>query len=59
MRTRRPDDARACLDALSRAGIHVLPSETVFYSMLHDAKHPFFKILTQLVKTWFYRRYGI
>lgn len=48
---RRPDDARACLEALSRAGVHVLPSETVFYALLHDAKHPFFKAYTQLVKS--------
>ena len=48
---RRPDDARACLDALSRAGIHVLPSETVFYALLHGVRHPFFKAYTQLVKS--------
>ena len=48
---RRPDDARACLDALARAGAHVLPAETVFYAMLHDVKHPFFKTYTQLVKS--------
>ncbi len=48
---RRPDDARACLDALIRSGAHVLPSETVFYALLHDVKHPFFKAYTQLVKS--------
>jgi nicotinamidase-related amidase len=48
---RRPDDARACLDELVRAGAHVLPVETVFYSLLHDVSHPFFKQYTQLVKT--------
>jgi nicotinamidase-related amidase len=48
---RRTDDARACLDALARAGAHVLPSETVFYALLHDVKHAFFKTYTQLVKT--------
>ena len=47
---RRIDDARTCLDALVRAGAHVLPSETVFYSMLHDVEHPFFRGYTQLVK---------
>lgn len=47
---RRPDDATACLAALTRAGAHVLPSETVFYALLHDVKHPFFKAYTQLVK---------
>ncbi len=48
---RRPDDARLCLEALIRAGAHVLPSETVFYALLHDVKHPFFKPYTELVKS--------
>lgn len=48
---RRPDDARACLDALARAGAHVLPSETVFYALLRDTAHPFFRAYTQLVKS--------
>lgn len=47
---RRPDDAAACLAALARSGVHLLPSETVFYSLLHDVKHPFSKGYTQLVK---------
>jgi Amidases related to nicotinamidase len=47
---RRPDDARVCLDALTRAGAHLLPSETVFYSLLRDVHHPFFRAFTQLVK---------
>lgn len=47
---RRTDDARVCLEALARAGVHVLPSETVFYALLHDVAHPFFKTYTQLVK---------
>lgn len=47
---RRADDARACLDALTRSGVHVLPSETVFYSLLRDVAHPFFRGYTQLVK---------
>jgi len=48
---RRPDDARACLDALARAGAHILPSETVFYSLIADVRHPFFRAYTQLVKS--------
>lgn len=48
---RRPDDARTCLDALARSGAHVLPAETVFYALLHDVSHPFFKAFTQLVKS--------
>jgi len=48
---RRPNDAGACLDALRHAGAHVLPSETVFYALLRDVQHPFFKTYTQLVKS--------
>lgn len=47
---RRPDDGCVALDALIRSGVHVLPSETVFYALLRDTKHPFFKGYTQLVK---------
>lgn len=48
---RRPADARACLEALARAGAHVLPAETVFYALLGDVGHPFFRAFTQLVKS--------
>lgn len=47
---RREDDARSCLDALARKGAHVLPSETVFYSLLRDVNHPYFRDYTKLVK---------
>ncbi len=49
---RRSEDARTCLEALARAGAHVLPTETVFYALLHDVTHPFFRTFTQLVKTY-------
>jgi len=49
---RRPADGAVALETLRRAGANVLPSETVFYSLLHDAQHPFFKTLTQLVKKY-------
>jgi len=48
---RRAEDARTCLAALARAGVHILPVETVFYAMLGGAKHPFFKAYTELVKS--------
>lgn len=48
---RRDDDARTCLEALARGGVHVLPVETVFYSLLRDVSHPFFRPFTQLVKS--------
>lgn len=47
---RRSEDAEACLRALAGSGVHLLPVETVLYALLHDAGHPFFKNLTQLVK---------
>ncbi len=47
---RREADAAACLEALARAGAFILPSETVFYSILGGAKHPFFRAYTELVK---------
>lgn len=48
---RRPEDAATCLAALRHAGAHVLPAETVFYALLGDVRHPFFKTYTQLVKS--------
>ncbi len=48
---RRDDDARTCLEALRQAGVHVLPAETVFYALLRDVSHPFFRGYTQLVKS--------
>jgi hypothetical protein len=47
---RRPADAAAALGALARLGCHLLPAETVFYSLLQDSCHPFFRGLTALVK---------
>jgi nicotinamidase-related amidase len=49
---RREHDAQACVDALVRSGAHVLPSETVFYALLRDVGHPFFRAYTQLVKSY-------
>ncbi len=48
---RRPGDATTALTALRSHGAHVLPLESVFYALLHDAAHPFFKSFTQLVKS--------
>ena len=48
---RRADDAADCLNALARHGAHVLPSETVFYSLLRDTTHPYFRDFTRLVKS--------
>jgi nicotinamidase-related amidase len=49
--SRRDVDSRAALESLARAGAHVLPSETVFYTIVRAATHPSFKAFTQLVKS--------
>jgi nicotinamidase-related amidase len=49
---RRADDAAAALAALAKAGCHLLPAETVFYALLNDARHPFFRAFTTLVKKY-------
>lgn len=49
---RREDDAAAALAALGKAGCHLLPAETVFYALLNDARHPFFRAYTTLVKKY-------
>ncbi len=49
---RRADDARTAVAALDKAGCHLLPAETVFYAILHDARHPFFRAFTALVKKY-------
>ena len=49
---RRPGDATDCLAALARAGAHILPAETVFYSILQGSAHPFFRGYTELVKKY-------
>ena len=49
---RRKDDAAAVLAQLRHAGCQVLPAETVFYSLLGDARHPFFRAYTALVKKY-------
>ncbi len=48
---RRSADAEVALTALRSHGVHVLPSESVFYALLHDTTHPAFKAFTQLVKS--------
>ncbi|MEO0796974.1 MAG: isochorismatase family protein [Verrucomicrobiota bacterium] len=47
---RRIGDRDPAMNTLRHAGAHMLPSETVFYSILGDAQHPQFKAYTQLVK---------
>ncbi len=47
---RREEDASVVLRALAGAGAHVLPAETVIYSILGDTDHRCFREITSLVK---------
>lgn len=49
---RRPEDTEICLASLARHHVYVLPTETVFYSLVQGTHHPFFKGLTDLVKKY-------
>lgn len=49
---RRTEDASAVLAQLRHQGCTVLPAESVFYSFLGDARHPFFRDYTKLVKKY-------
>ncbi|MBK1858724.1 isochorismatase family protein [Cerasicoccus arenae] len=49
---RRAADRVHAFDTLCRAGAHILPVETVFYSLFSDSIHPQFREFTQLVKTF-------
>lgn len=47
---RRQEDAAAAVRAMAQAGAHVLPAETVVYSILGNTDHPCFREITALVK---------
>lgn len=49
---RRSVDRQPVLNALSQVGCHILPAETVFYSIVGDAAHPAFKEFSKLVKKY-------
>ena len=49
---RRPEDREPALRQLLAMDAHVLPSETIFYSLLGSADHPNFREFTQLVKKY-------
>lgn len=46
---RRAEDRQPVLQQLLSMDAHVLPSETIFYSLLGDATHPEFRAFNQLV----------
>jgi len=48
----RASSTAIALAALGKAGCHLLPAETVFYALLNDARHPFFRGYTALVKKY-------
>ena len=49
---RRAEDFPPVYDELRDAGAHLLPSETVFYSLVGSAEHPQFRAYTGLVKEY-------
>ena len=56
--SRRPEDDAFVLPSLTKNGCHVLPSETVFYSMVADARNPKFRAYSELVKKYHAIRQG-
>lgn len=46
---RMPAQDPVVFSALRGSGVHILPSETVFYSLLGSAEHPLFRTLSRLV----------
>jgi nicotinamidase-related amidase len=49
---RRPEDFAPVSRLMESAGARLLPSETVFYSMVRGAAHPCFREFTALVKQY-------
>lgn len=49
---RRPEDFPPVHRLMASAGARLLPSETIFYSILRDASHPRFRDFTALVKKY-------
>jgi isochorismate hydrolase len=49
---RRAEDRAPVLQQLLAMDAHILPSETIFYSLIGDAQQPNFKAFTQLVKSY-------
>ena len=49
---RRPEDREPALRQLLAMDASVLPSETIFYSLLRTADHPCFREFTKLVKKY-------
>ena len=50
---RRTSDEQSVIQFLrQKSDCHILPSETIFYSLLNDAKNPLFRDFTKLVKKY-------
>jgi hypothetical protein len=49
---RRPEDAEAIFNTFRQNEVLLLPSESVFYALMQDVKHPCFRAFTQLVKRY-------
>ena len=49
---RRIEDRQPVIQQLLTMEAHILPSETIFYSLIGSAKHPMFNEFTKLVKRY-------
>lgn len=49
---RRDEDRAYAFETLRQAGAHLLPTESVFYSLFGDSIHPRFREFTKLVKEY-------
>ena len=49
---RRIEDRQPVIQQLLTMEAHILPSETIFYSLIGSAKHPMFNEFTKLVKKY-------
>lgn len=56
---RRAEDALHAIQALRGLGCQVLPTETIFYSLIGDVTHPAFRPLNDLVKTFSHSDFDI
>ncbi len=50
---RRAEDCNSVVDTFRSTGIHCMPAETIFYSILGNTTHPLFKNFTKEVKKFF------
>ncbi len=48
--SRKPENRELALETMRRAGALILPTESVLFMLLRDAKNPIFKTISQLIR---------